>query len=331
MNAQKSDNKELYYRLIALWVVCEAFAGGIMHAVKIPFAGMFVSGLAVLCIILIGYYLPSKSAILKATVIVAVFKLLLSPQSPPTAYIAVFFQGLVGQMLFYNKKPFTLTAIILAVLSLAESALQRLLVLVIIYGSKFWHAVDEFVKKTIGGKDRHYSMMLAEGYIIIHVIVGIFLGIFALRLVKRSVKWRSNHPELLIQYAGQSQTIPVKAKKKKINRFFILLWLLLLFIFVQAYVEPAHAILPANEAAQILLRSVLIVLSWWLIVSPLLLRFIKSRLRTQQEEKASVINKVMQLLPETKYIFTQGWVLSSGEKGFARMKLFLKILLVNIL
>ncbi|MEO5990886.1 MAG: hypothetical protein ABIP68_04565, partial [Ferruginibacter sp.] len=74
----KLENRKIYYRLIALWAFCEGFAGGIMHITKIPFAGMFVSSLAVLCIILIGFFVNAR-AILKATVIVAIFKLMLSP------------------------------------------------------------------------------------------------------------------------------------------------------------------------------------------------------------------------------------------------------------
>lgn len=331
MNEYKSADQELYYRLLALWVVCEAFAGGIMHAAKIPFAGMIVSALAVTCIIFIGYHIPSKTAILRATMIVAVFKLMLSPQAPPTAYIAVFFQGLMGQMLFYNKRPFALTAVILAVLSLAESALQRILVLLIIYGNSFWHAMDDFVKKLVGGKDRHYSMLLAEGYILVHIIAGIFLGIFAVKLVKRSVEWQTTHPELLIDMNRQPADKPAKAKKKKIKWLPVILWILLLLLFIQAYVQPKHAILPVNKAALIFLRSVLIVLSWYLIFAPLVIRLIKKLLDSQQKKMAVPIKKIMQLIPGTKYIFTQSWKRSYLEKGFRRFKLFLKILLVNIL
>ncbi len=52
--------------------------------------------------ILIAYYVPLKGAILKATIIVAIFKMMLSPHTPPSAYIAVFFQGLLGQVLFFD-------------------------------------------------------------------------------------------------------------------------------------------------------------------------------------------------------------------------------------
>src|SRR5829696_7949245 len=110
-----SFDKQIYYRLIVLWVLCEAVLGGLMHAVKIPFTGIIVSSGAVICICLIAFYVPVKGAILKATIIVAIFKMMLSPHTPPTAYVAVFFQGLMGQLLFFNLKFFRLSCILLAV------------------------------------------------------------------------------------------------------------------------------------------------------------------------------------------------------------------------
>ena len=127
-------DKQIYYRLIALWVLCEAVLGGMMHAVKIPFAGIVVSSAAVICISLIAYYVPVKGAILKATIIVAIFKLMLSPHTPPTAYVAVFFQGLMGQILFFNLRFFRLSCILLAVLALVESPIQRIIVVTVLYG-----------------------------------------------------------------------------------------------------------------------------------------------------------------------------------------------------
>lgn len=327
-----NHNKELYYRLVALWVVCEAFAGGIMHAAKIPFSGMIISSLAVTCIILIAYYVPGKTIILQATVTVAVFKLMLSPHSPHTAYIAVFFQGYVGQLLFNGRRHFTLSAIILSVLALVESAIQRLLVLLIVYGNTFWHAVDQYIQKLVGGYARNYSMLLASGYVFLHAAAGIFIGIFAVRIVKRSDEWRSTNPSLL--FSKNPALFPNTEKsprKKKYGLLFIILWLVLILLFAQAYIDPLHAVIPKNDAVSILLRSVLILLSWYLIVAPVIMRLINSQLRSQEVKQQTAVNQIMQLLPETKYIFTQSWLLSATEKGISRVKLFLKILLVNIL
>lgn len=332
MNAYSEHNKELYYRLIALWVVCEAFAGGIMHAAKIPFAGMIVSGLAVTCIILIAYYTPGNTNIIKATVIVAVFKLMLSPHSPPTAYIAVFFQGYMGELLFNGRRHFSFSAIVLSVLALVESAIQRLLVLLILYGDTFWHAADQYIQKLVGGYARNYSSLLAAGYVFLHAIAGIFVGIFALRAVKNCDKWKADNPSFLF-----SQNVPdfpgteKYMRKRKYATVIIFFWILLLILFGQAYIDPLHAIMPKNAAARIFLRSLLILLGWYLILAPLMRSFIRKRLESQKENKQTEVKKIMQLLPEIKFIFMQSWALSQPKKGIERVKLFFKILLVNII
>jgi hypothetical protein len=326
------DNKDLYYRLIALWVVCEAFAGGIMHAAKIPFAGMVVSGFAVTCIIFIAYYLPSKTNILKATIIVAIFKLMLSPYAPPTAYIAVFFQGLLGQLLFRNQRFFRLSALILSVLALTESAVQRLLVLLIVYGKSFWKAADEYLNKLLGSDHKNYSFLLAGIYILIHAIAGVIIGIYAVRLAKNAESRVADQPELLIPEQVQEPVITgAPVKRKKIKWMFIMIWLALIAIFIHAYADPKHAILPSGETGKILLRSALIVLSWYLVIAPLIMRFIRAKMNALKEKQHLPIKEIMDMLPRIKNIFMQSWALSASLKGLERLKLFLKIASVNIL
>ncbi len=180
-------DKQVYYRLIALWVLCEAVLGGLMHAVKIPFTGIVVSSGAVICISLIAYYVPIKGAILKATIIVAIFKMMLSPHTPPTAYIAVFFQGLMGQILFFNLRFFRVSCILLAVFALVESAIQRLFVLTVLYGNNFWKALNEFIRKVTGETTiTDYSLAAATGYVMVHALLGLIVSVFAGTLVLQS-------------------------------------------------------------------------------------------------------------------------------------------------
>jgi len=104
-------HEAIYYRLIALWILCEALLGSIIFTFRIPVSGLVIGSCAVTCIALIGWYHPSKGSILKATIIVAIFKMMLTPQALPTAYIAVFFQGLMGELLFWNRKNYKLACI----------------------------------------------------------------------------------------------------------------------------------------------------------------------------------------------------------------------------
>lgn len=293
---------------------------------------MIVSSLAVFCIILMAWYIPSKTAILKATIIVAIFKLMLSPHSPPTAYIAVFFQGLTGQLLL-NKKAFSFSAMLLALLSLVESAIQRILVLVIVYGNDFWNAVNEFIKKVTGDKIiSNYSFTLAIAYLIIHALVGLFVGYYSASFVKNSAEWQKKNPGYLI--TGEENEITetnARSKKKKIKMVFLVTWLIGLTLYIQSVFYPSRAILPSVKLVQILVRSVIIVITWYLFVSPLLMLVIKKALNEQHNKNKEHIAAIMKLLPETKMIFTKSWQLSKDQNGFGRIQLFLRILVANVL
>src|SRR3954466_15147819 len=110
--AVTEEKKSIYYRLVALWVVCEALLGGIIHGLRLPISGLIVGSSAVVCISLIAWYRPARGTILKATMVVALFKMMLSPHSPLPAYLAVFFQGFLGELLFFRRKNFRLMCIL---------------------------------------------------------------------------------------------------------------------------------------------------------------------------------------------------------------------------
>ncbi len=342
---------QLYYRLIALWVISEGVAGGIIHGLHLPFSGMFLSGFAVLCICLIGYYegdkkkdtesssnpkLITKGAILKATIIVCIFKMMLSPNTPPSAYFAVLFQGLMGQILFSSLKNFRLSCIILGFLALIESALQRIIVLVLLYGAGFWNAVNEFITKLTNAKViTNYSLILAIAYISLHGIFGILIGLWAYRLVNKSQLWKKDQAEFLITEldADKQQSIrfPSHKKRRRAKRFFIFIWIILLLLFFQSLLKIGKPVLPSSKALQILLRSSLIFLTWYFLASPLIKRFLKKKLQNQKKKSRSDINRILVLLPSTENIFRKSWNLSASVNGLKRLGLFWKIILINIL
>lgn len=328
-------DKAIYYRLIALWVLCEALLGGLMHAVKIPFTGIFVSSGAVICICLIAYYVPVKGAILKATIIVAIFKMMLSPHTPPTAYIAVFFQGLMGQLLFFNVKFFRLSCILLAVLALVESSIQRIIVLTLLYGNDFWNAINEFIRKVTGEtRVTNYSMAIATGYVTMHAFIGLMVGVFAGSIAWQSKLWSILHKEYLIPDTDEkhSEVKPVnRRKRKKVKYLFIFIWIALILLFLQSYFHIGKPLIPSQVSLQILLRSLLIILTWYFLINPLLSSLIKKWLSRQQIKSGHDINQVVLVLPSTRYIFLKSWQLSSSVKGWKRLSVFCKIVLVNTL
>ena len=318
------NNKQIYMRLIALWVICEALAGGILHSFKLPFTGLGVSSLSVICIILISYHVPVRGAVIRATIIVAIFKLMLSPQAAPTAYIALFFQGLTGQLLLKNRF-FTITAVIFGMLALMETAIQRMLVLFLIYGNSFWNAVDEFMKKVISSnKINSFSLSLAVSYILIHLMVGFITGLYGIKLARKAKEWQS---EGIFIFPVQKEEELVKKKRKPKLSLLLFVWLVLLLLYVQQFSPGGLFVLEAEGAARIFFRSVIIICTWLAVLSPILRFFIRTRLNKIKSKYALEITAVMSLLPQTLYIIKESWKRSSYEKQ--KLRMFFKYVIAN--
>jgi hypothetical protein len=331
MNQASLNTSSIYYRLIALWVLCEAMLGGIIHGFKLPVSGLFVGGAAVIIISLMAYYVPGRGNIIKATIVVAVFKMMLSPHSPFPAYIAVFFQGLLGELLFMNRRWFRLSCFLLALLSMIESAMQRLLMLTIFYGVALWKAIDQTLSKLTGEKTiTNYSYYFAIGYIIIHIIAGIFVGWFMGVLPKKINSWHSE-ALLIAAFDGSiDEGSKPKKKKKKLKTGFLVIWILLIGLYLQSIIPIGKPFLSSNDTLQVLIKSIIIVLTWYFIIAPLVTKLMQHWLKKKQKKEQTTIKQVSFIMPSVKYVVQQSWLQSASRKGFKRFKLFCKILTVNI-
>lgn len=325
-------NKQVYYRLIALWVLCEAMLGGIIHGFKIPVSGLVVGSCAIVCICLIAWYVPTKGAIIKATIIVAVFKMMLSPQAPPPAYIAVFFQGLLGELLFWNKRYFKLSCILLAVLGLLESGLQRILVLTIVYGNDLWKVINNFINGLTKQKvTTNYSLWIGVAYVALHFITGIVIGWWASLLPKRIEKWRRENKYNIIVQDATTFSPAVTRKRKRLKTGLLIIWLLLIALYVQSYFKIGSPLLPSHISLKILLRSIIIVLGWIFIIGPLLKQLLHKWLQKEQNRSQQEVQEVLRLLPITQQLITQSWKQSAASKGWKRINTWSKMVLTNAL
>ena len=59
----KASAGSVYFKLTALWVLCEAMLGGMIHGLKIPVSGLLVGSCAVVCICLLAWYVPARGTI----------------------------------------------------------------------------------------------------------------------------------------------------------------------------------------------------------------------------------------------------------------------------
>ena len=336
MNNQRptSGNSLIYYRLIALWVLNEAMFGGIIHGLKIPVSGFIVGSCAVVCICLIAWYVPTKGAIIKATIIVAIFKMMLSPQSPPPAYIAVFFQGLMGELLFMNRKLFKLSCLLLAVLALVESGLQRILVLTIVYGNDLWKLINDSINGLTKQKRAvNYSLLIAGGYVLLHLIIGLIVGWWASVLPRKISAWSKEEENRLIIISNNiTATQPVASKRKRrLKKGLFIVWIILVLLYVQSYFKIGSPLLPPHISLKILLRSFIIVLSWYFLIGPLLKQLLHHWLQKAQAKSQQDIAQVLELLPAARQLIVESWKRSARRKGCQRIIVCSKIILVNAL
>ena len=326
---------QIYYRLIALWALCEGVLGGIIHGFNLPVSGLIVGSAAVIIICMIGYYVPGRATIMKATILVCIFKLMLSPQSPLPAYVAVLFQGSIGLLFFWNKKFFKISCLLFATLALLESGVQRVLVMTILFGMNFWKAVNDFINGLTHEKEiTNYSLYLVSGYILLHLIMGIFVGWSAGRIPKRMEQLRTHHQNYFVSIDGEQNFIPqqsVSPRKRKLKTGLFIIWIVLLVLFLQSQFNIGKPLLSSNLSLQIFIRSILIILAWYFVVSPITLLLLKRWLTKQKEKSQSDIQAILELLPSTKLLLEKSWQLSSAYKGIRRLNEFSKIVLVNSL
>jgi len=320
----------VYFRLIALWVFCEAMLGGIIHGFRLPVSGLVVGSCAVICIALIGWYAPARGAIIKATLIVAIFKMMLSPQAPVTAYIAVFFQGLLGELLFMNKKYYRAACLTLAVLALLESALQRVLVLTLVYGKDLWEVLNNSIYRLGGSQHTDYSYFIILWYVLLHLIVGVLVGIWTGFLPQRIQLLGHVQKKYHIEPEAADSGVARKKKRKTIfQRIFFVIWIALLITWLMSVLHIGKPLMPAHASLRILIRSSVIILTWYFLAGPLLKTLLQKWLLQKKNQSASYIQQVVEQLPFTRHLVMKSWKLSAGARGISRLFLCCRIILAN--
>ncbi len=325
---QQIQEQKIYYRLVAIWVFCEAFLGGIIHGLKIPISGIVVGSCAVFCICMIAYYVPQKANIIKATIIVAIFKMMLSPYSPPTAYVAVFFQGFLGQFLI-RKNKFAFTCLLFAIICLLESALQRIFIMTVIYGNDFWLVLNNFFNKLFQNSiHANYLKLVAIIYTSIHLLVGLVIGIQIGKMPIKIAAWQ--HNDVLLA----NSVISTNTEKKKKSHYPILLftiWLFFISLLLLKYINPSIVFVEESVVLKILIRSVIIILSWKLFLSPFLQKKLQQWLLHKKNMWSEDVEAIVQLLPWAKTNIMYSWKAVKNIFFFSKITYFFKQLMANVI
>jgi hypothetical protein len=327
LNKIKLNSQKIFTRNItALWALSEVAFGGLLHALKIPFTGLFIGGTAIIFITLIFFYSENKAEIIKATFIVVIIKAMISPHVPIFAHFAVLIQGFLGYLIL-SRKRLKLTAYIIAVISMLFSAFQMIFTLTIIFGETFWNSINLFGKHVMSLFDinsiflEHYLYVLIIGiYIYLHILGGLIAGYIAGKIpewIADNVKDISLPP---ITNQNPDDETHIKSKKhflqKPIKIFFLLFLIILLVI---TYSDRYYF----NNILMMLIRAILILIIWYFFLSPYASRLFNKFLKKQKNKNSEEVKKILEFLPEMKIIVQHSWKYSKEQKGLKKLKQFI--------
>lgn len=334
-------NKSKIDKITTLWAFSEAALGGILHAFKIPFTGLFIGGSAVIFISLIAYYADSRKVIFESTLKVILVKFVVSPYSPIAAYFAVFLQSILGYILFFGGFKKT-SAILLGFLSLLFSSFQKIIILTLIFGMTLWESIDiffDFVLNKLLPESQNIEMynvtyMVVGSYIVSHVLGGLFAGWYASILPEKIAK-HSDDKKLIIQNSiGDFLNSAKKKKKRKkwwkkpSTIFIFLISVGVIFISFQ-FEEVDQSI--ASKIIAMLLRSVLIIIVWYYFISPVLFKIVNNFLVKKKKKQAKEIENIVELFPNIKAVIKYSWSEVQLIKGLKKYLVFLDNILINFI
>ncbi|MBP7831175.1 MAG: hypothetical protein KA248_14805 [Kiritimatiellae bacterium] len=332
---QGSDNRAVE-RLTALWALNEAGLGGLIHALKVPFTGIVVGSTAVVLIALIAHFSERKAAaLLKATVIVLLVKAAASPHTPMPAYAAVAFQGLAGALLFGYLPAPRLAAMILGLLALWQGAVQKLVVMTLLYGAPLWDSVDAVGRWIIGKLGGGPGALSPTGW-----VLTLYLGYYTLgglvtgglagaipREIDRALK-EVPPPEPAAPAAPDLSAGPAAKPWWHRTPFRAGLVLVALLISV-TLISPGGGGLA--RGMNVLLRAALVIVIWMLAVRPIVRWGLARFQKREQGLYGADVARTMNQLPGLRRAAAAAWAQSGDRRGLRRWKRFLVQLVVRAL
>jgi hypothetical protein len=222
------------YRIVALWAFVECSLGGLAHAFKLPFTGIYVGGGSIFCIVLLARF-AGVQHILPALATVLSLKFALNPHSPIGAYLAVAFQGITGYLLFRFSPFHHFNTIFLGFIGLLESAIQKILVLTLLYGKAFYEVLDKIIAETakiFGFLHYPNSTHLFGFYIILYACMGVLIGM----LINRYAQYVQEIPssEFFLQHLHLTEFYNTE-KTKSSRKIYKVLKSILTLVFISVF------------------------------------------------------------------------------------------------
>ena len=325
-----SSNINAVQKLTALWALSESGLGGIMFALKIPMTGFFVGGFAVIIVSLIAWFSNRDyKAMVQATILVVMVKALVSPHSPPPAYLAVAFQGLTGALLFRIISSYKLAAVLLGILAMVESAAQKLILMTLVFGKGLWQAVNTFFEQITKDFSLHihtsYAFWVITIYLALYALWGAVVGSWAAAVPKQI---EANKADVLYRYANEgADEQVVSAQKKKSKRLMrILFFAGVLFFIAGIFIWTGAG---SKQVLWIFLRSVAAILLLFFVVGPFMKYGINKWLAGRSPEKKQAAGELIYMLPGMRtYVAPAYRLANTSGSPFKKLRNFILYMII---
>ena len=322
-NYFKNDEERIsvIQRLTALWAFAESGLGGVLHALQVPFTGLIVGGIAMVIITLIATISKQFfNDLLKAFLVVVVVKLTISPYTPITAYVALLFQSMLGFFIYQFFSINFISIFFFCCIAMLESALQKILLLVLFYGNNLIDATNIFINfifNQLSIKNINGSFWIVMIYFLIYLIGGILVSILTYKII--STPFQQSE----VQNFYQNKT---EIKKKTSSKKAIIYLVITLIIALTNYFFNTN-----NSTTLHLINSVIlsffIITFWYFFLTPLVNKYLYYFLKKKEYRYEKEIQQILLFLPTLQFGLNGIWKQSQSHKGIRRIKYFIMTLI----
>ncbi len=321
-------------RAKALWAFSEASFGGVLHLLKFPFKGLLLSGTAVILIRLIHLFQKSKDEIFKTTLEVLAIKGMMSPHTPVNAYFAVIIEGASGQFLFNKLRSDKLASVLLALFAGIYSALQKIVVLTLLFGLTLWESIDSFTHFTLttvfGLQNVSFSLsgFLISLYLLIHLIGAGYFGLAA----SKFGDWVTKETESFEFTLPAKESEKVKEKRKSRFKFpNKLTTIFLTALLILSYFNPSWKSNALTDVLIMTVRGIVLTFLWYSLLSPITKKILNGLIEKRKSDYLEEVENILKLFPQFKSILNYSKKESKKFKGVKRIKEFFKLVILTSL
>ncbi len=136
-------------------------------------------------------------------------------------------------------------------------------------------------------------------------------------------QWKAGLPSIDFYSLPDHNSIQKKKSNGKLKTSLLAVWIVLLALWFQSAFKIGTPLLSPGLIVYLILRSVLIVLTWYFLISPIIIFFLKKWLAEEKIKSHAPISEILKLIPATRLLLQQSWEFSKDKRGISRVGKFM--------